>query len=257
MMSKPALIKHGLAILLCLVSCLPPQCSFAMGEDDPLWNRPSYAKKVILVGQRLLAVNHITEHVTFTVVTDETINAVSRDDASKVLVHTALLKVVESDDELAYVLGHEIGHIIKRHGLKRRVIVGGLGTVLGVALGMYTGETPEQKADFSEMAAWRLKPYLYNFTNEMELTADQVGIDLMAGAGYNPWGGYHMAQKIFGDGYLLRLFRSHPNAKTRLARIETQIKTQYPNAVMYPNPDQPLTPPDPNQAPAQPIYTQD
>src|SRR3954465_9700716 len=55
----------------------------------------------------------------------------------KVGVYTGLLQLAESDSELAIVMGHEIGHVIARHGAERMtegLAIAGIGVVSGLVL---------------------------------------------------------------------------------------------------------------------------
>jgi predicted Zn-dependent protease len=238
--------------MLMATSLLP---CYGEGENDPLWNRPSYSRKVILIGKRLLERNHITENIQFVVQSDELVNAGATDSDATVVVFTGLLKIIENDDELAFVMGHEIGHILKRHGLKANVTGKVLGTTLGVLSILAMGDDKDGMA-VGQMVNQKVENQTHRFMNGQELQADATGLDLMVGAGYDPWAGYRISEKIASDGYLMRFMRSHPNGKTRLARLENQIKTKYPSAKRYPNVSEPLKPADPNQPQAVPFYIQ-
>lgn len=52
-----------------------------------------------------------------------------------VYIYTGLLKLMESEAELAGVLGHEVGHIVARHGVRRLQQVIGINILLDIALG--------------------------------------------------------------------------------------------------------------------------
>ena len=228
---------------------------YSEGENDPLWNRPSYARKVMHIGKRMLEKNHLTENIIFTVKSDEEINAASLDTSGYVVVYTGLLKVIENDDELAFILGHEIAHVMKRHGLKKVVT----GRVLGFSLGLLSAMAlggDEDSVGIGNRVDENVRNQTNRFMNGQELEADALGLDLMVGAGYDPWAGYRITAKMANDGYLMRFMRSHPNGKLRLTRLEQQIKTKYPTAQRYPNPSEPLLPPNPDQPPAVPFYIQ-
>jgi predicted Zn-dependent protease len=241
---------------LTLLGTICPAITLAEGETDPLWNRPRFEKKVLLIGHRLLERNNIREHIGFSITSEAGINADARDDYAKVRVYNELLKVVDNDDELAWVIGHEIAHILKRHGLKKRIPTVILGNTVG-ALAALSATNPFETAYLFEKGKRRVANTTNNFMNGQEQEADAIGLDLMVGAGYDPWAAYRMGEKIFGDGYLMRFFRSHPNAKTRLAALEKQILAKYPNSKRYPAVSEPLAKPDASQQKPVPFYIQD
>lgn len=89
-----------------------------------------------------------------------------------------LLNFVNSDDELAAVLGHEMGHVERRHV----VTLGQKANILGILIGVLSILSP---------IAYALGGYggdlaFYKFSRQDELQADQYGLLLMTRAGYDP-----------------------------------------------------------------------
>ncbi len=91
-----------------------------------------------------------------------------------------LLALANTEAELAGVLGHEIGHIFERHTAERvsRSNVAGLGAAV---IGILTGDQ-----GVYQMAAQGAQLYLLSFSRSQEYEADQVGVRLLARAGYDP-----------------------------------------------------------------------
>ncbi len=91
-----------------------------------------------------------------------------------------LLALANTEAELAGVLGHEIGHIFEQHTAERvsRSNVAGLGAAV---LGILTGDQ-----GVYQMAAQGAQLYLLSFSRSQEYEADQVGVRLLARAGYDP-----------------------------------------------------------------------
>src|SRR6185312_16136114 len=103
-MRLPALCSLSLAALLIFQS-LAPLVAQAEGESDPLWNRPSYEKKVTQIGQRIQAANGITERILFVYSREHVLNATSdRRGGNNIVVYEDLLTLMDSDDELAAIL---------------------------------------------------------------------------------------------------------------------------------------------------------
>lgn len=228
------------AIYLLLALMFSATPLWAEGENDPLWNRPTYEKKLVDVGQRILAANGITEQISFNYVADSVKNATAgRRSGSTVTVHKGIIQYIESDDELAALLGHEIAHITMRHGRRLatasmgpKILQAGLVGVLlasgggvsaGAASGLLSGRKPGSQGLLTQ---GMIKPY----QRTLETEADNVGLNYMVRAGYNPlhmerfWG-----KALSGDGNPWRAFWStHPMGRTRLDNVRKQIALNYP-----------------------------
>lgn len=110
----------------------------------------------------------------------------------KIMIYTGLLEAVQSDDELAAVIGHEIAHALRDHTAEKistmsrnNSVASGLGSVLSIGLAMTTGINLHKTAqDVSQIGAHAMA----NLPNsrELEHEADRMGLELMARAGYNP-----------------------------------------------------------------------
>jgi predicted Zn-dependent protease len=105
-----------------------------------------------------------------------------------VYITRQLLGVMDDEAELAFVLGHEVGHIAARHGEKRQsastrnTILGALGQLLvgAVAGNSGLGQILQQGIGQGSQALTA------SFSREQEYEADQLGIRYMAAAGYDP-----------------------------------------------------------------------
>ena len=118
--------------------------------------------------------------------------------SGKVGVYTGLLALAENDSELAIVMGHEIGHVIARHGAERMseaMVIAGVGAVSAAAI--------EDKTDVQTRnlfllayggvtAVGRVLPH--SRANESE--ADRMGVIYAAKAGYDPRAAISFWQKM-------------------------------------------------------------
>jgi predicted Zn-dependent protease len=217
--------------LILLTAMLIPLQTWAEGENDPMWQRRTIEKKMVTVGQRILNANHIQQVVGFHFTKIDTPNAYATSTFGNVVVQRGLIQYFESDDELAGILAHEIGHVIKKHspkGLVRHTA----GTVLmtsalyGADLLLFLG-TPVISAMYLGHVARGGSGMGEVMSRSQEYEADQVGIDLMVKAGYNPYAFVSIMRKIGGDADYL--WSSHPMTSKRLARVEAQILKKYPD----------------------------
>lgn len=140
------------------------------------------------VGQRLGAVSHRPDlKFTFTVIDSPEINAFALP-GGYVYINRGLLAYLNSEAELAAVLGHEIGHITARHAVQQqsrgsfaRVAAGVGGVVAAVATG--SGYIGSQIMDVGSLWA---QAGLSGFGREHELEADTLGAEYLLNASYDP-----------------------------------------------------------------------
>ncbi len=155
----------------------------------------------------------------------------------KVGVYTGLLSLAESDSELAIVMGHEIGHVIARHGAERMseaMVIAGGGAVGAVAV--------ETKADAqtrdlfllaygSATTLGRVLPHSRG--NESE--ADRMGVIYAARAGYDPRASVSFWQKMAkqkeGAGAAAKVpgwMSTHPSDTKRIADLQAYLPQVIP-----------------------------
>ncbi|HEX5162519.1 MAG TPA: M48 family metalloprotease [Steroidobacteraceae bacterium] len=145
-----------------------------------LYDDQATQEYVNLVGQRVARVSDLpNEEFKFFVIDDEAINAFTTG-CCNVYVNRGLLLNINSEAELAGVLGHEIGHITARHPAKRQTR--GMAAQLGaMAAAILTGSSAIGQLANIGASAWMMG---YGRENEME--ADRLGMKYMVKAGYNP-----------------------------------------------------------------------
>ena len=143
--------------------------------DDPL-----VQKRVEDIGKKIAAVcdrKEISYH--FYVVNEKDINAFSLP-GGYVFVYKGLVDKVDNDDELAGVIGHEVGHIVARHSIKRLQ-----GSQLYSVLRILTAAAP-QTAEAGAAADVAVTQLMLGYSREDELLADQLGTRYALLAGYDP-----------------------------------------------------------------------
>jgi predicted Zn-dependent protease len=115
----------------------------------------------------------------FALIDDPAINAWALP-GGKCAANTGLLQFVQSDDELAIVIGHEIAHAVARHGGERMSQSLTAALVAEIALGRVDPLVRE-----AVFAAYGLGVGL-PFSRKHELEADRIGLFIAAAAGYDP-----------------------------------------------------------------------
>jgi len=142
------------------------------------------------LGQRLAKLSHRDQlQWHFTVLDSPEINAFALP-GGYVYVTRGIMAYLQSEAELAGVMGHEIGHVTARHGAQRatRQQDAGLGvlaaTVLGVVLeSQGVSGAGRLASDVSQTAA---AGYIASYGRDQELQADTLGAEYLARSAYNP-----------------------------------------------------------------------
>lgn len=105
----------------------------------------------------------------------------------KIGVHTGLMAVAKNQDQLATVVAHEVGHVLSRHGAERVSQQFAAGTAMQMVQA-YAGPDSSDSAKLA-MALLGLGTQvgvLLPYGRLQESEADVIGLDLMAGAGFDP-----------------------------------------------------------------------
>ncbi len=164
---------------------------------------------------------------------DETINAFALP-GGQLFVTDALLRIMDTEGELAGVLGHEIGHVVGRHGAQQMAKAQLTQGLTGAAvLATYDPEDPSSRGSAAVIA---LMGQLVNmkFGREDELESDEYGVEYMAKAGYDPRSMITVMEKLAqsNEGNSPpEFFSTHPNPENRVQRIQEAIDEVYPNGV--------------------------
>ena len=145
----------------------------------------------------------------------------------KVGVHTGILEVARNQHQLATVIGHEIAHVIARHGAERVSQQFAAQTALGLVQA-YTSDRPQQQQQMvmALLGAGAQVGVLLPFSRTQESEADRYGLDLMARAGFDPAASVELWQnmKAAARGRTPPEFLStHPAPDTRIRDLQRQV----------------------------------
>ncbi len=156
-------------------------------KSEPLTENQKAVEMVRRVGQRIAAVaNRPDFDWEFNVIESETQNAFCLP-GGKVAVYTGILPVCENEAGLAVVMSHEVAHAIARHGGERMTYqtAQNLGKS-AVGYVMQKQEEQKQKIVLTAYGAASEYGVILPYSRKHEMEADQIGVMLMAKAGYDP-----------------------------------------------------------------------
>ena len=157
-------------------------------------------EKINLVGSKILNANKIPNRVNFVLARGNyTLNAATYYSTKTVKIYTGLFNYIDNDDELAAILSHEIAH----------------------DMDFYDG--------FGKLIVMKFNSKAY------EYKADEIGIDYMVKAGYNPLAMITIMNKIGGESIFdWGTFTSHPKTSSRLMKDYEYIYKKYPSYLTSP-----------------------
>jgi len=150
------------------------------------------------------------------------VNAFACPDGS-VRVFAALMDIM-NDDELLGVIGHEIGHVLKRHSknaFKTQLLTGAMKDAVASTGGKAAALTDSQLGTLGE-ALINAK-----YSQKQESEADDCGYDFLVKNGKNPWGivmSFEKLQSLEGNSTqkasaVTKMFSSHPETKARIEKM--------------------------------------
>ena len=103
----------------------------------------------------------------------------------KIGVHTGILALTENQDQLAAVIGHEIAHVVSKHANERMSAKYATSIPLNIA-GFIYGNTYAGNQAIALLGMGSQVGLLLPFSRKHESEADELGMDMMAWAGFNP-----------------------------------------------------------------------
>lgn len=189
------------------------------------------------IGQRLLdagGVNAVLREkeipweFSFTLLeNDDTVNAFALP-GGPVFMTEALFDRLENEAQVAGILGHEIGHVIERHGAER-MAKNQLQQQLAGAVAVGTGD----------VSAGQIANYVGNFINmsygrDQELESDSYGLQFLVDAGYDPREMVNVMailKQASGGGSGPEFMQTHPLPQSRIDAIKAWIEERFPDGV--------------------------
>jgi beta-barrel assembly-enhancing protease len=163
----------------------------------------------------------------------KTINAFALP-GGQVFVTEALIKLLQTDGELAGVLAHEIFHVVGRHSAEQAARAQLSDGLTGAAV-MATYDPNDPSSTGSAQVAQLIGQMVnMSYGRDDELEADNQGVHYMAQSGYDPRAMMTVMQKLeqASNGQAPpEFFSTHPSPDRRIEQIQAQINKDFPNGV--------------------------
>ena len=195
-------------------------------KQMPMVTDPFLLDYVNRVGKRLANSQEARDSgfpFTFEVVADPSINAFALP-GGPMFINTGLLKAVDNEAQLAGVMGHEMSHVILRHGTNQASKAEFI-QLPAVLAAQMTGSSMAGK--LAQMGiGLGANSVLLKFSRTDESQADITGSHIMAEAGYNPIEMARFFEKLSAKGGqgVPQFFSDHPNPDNRQQAIEQEVR---------------------------------
>lgn len=196
-----------------------------MKQETPISTNREYNNMLQRVGERIAYVaapdmrNPDWEFVVFE--DDDQINAFAMP-GGKVAVYTGLFKLVEKEDDLAVVVGHEIAHVAAGHGNERvsqqLLAAGG---ALALQFGTRDMDSTQRSMLMAAYGAGATVGVILPYSRHHESEADEIGLLYMAKAGYDPRAaiGFWERMQARQGGGMPEFLSTHPTGATRIRKL--------------------------------------
>ncbi len=132
------------------------------------------------IGERIATAAGVPGQCTFTVINSDVVNAFA-EPGCYIYVTRGILSIMNSEDELASVLGHEVGHVVADHSAQRQNAAT-LSTLGALIVGVATGS-----GQLAQLAGQAAQLYTLNYSREQEFQSDDLGVRYLQRSGYNAY----------------------------------------------------------------------
>ena len=195
-------------------------------QERPIWRNNAANRRAQQVASRLIPLtgepNLPWEVVLFD---DPSINAFALPNG-KIGIHRGMMEAVENDDQLAAVIGHELGHVTADH-TSERIGTQQMSRLGATLIGSALGGGPEQANEIAGLlgmgATYGL---ILPFSRQQELEADRIGVTYMAQAGYAPAEALEFWQDRMvdsGGGGQPDFLSTHPSDQARIQQLQQML----------------------------------
>jgi len=201
--------------------------------DSKISSDPALNALVREVGARISAAAGKKDYNwEFIVIDDPTANAFALP-GGKVAFHTGIMPISKDADGVAAVMGHEVAHVLARHGAERMSQQQALSIGESALIIALTGRSPiVREGVLSAYGLGAKVGLLLPYSRKHELEADRIGLILMAKAGYNPEAAIAFWERMLAanrGGAPPQFLSTHPSDEQRIA----ELKSFLPEAAGY------------------------
>ena len=156
---------------------------------------------------------------------DETLNAFALP-GNKIGVHSGLIDLVDNQDQLAAVVGHEVGHVLARHSNERLSQETAVSTGLSIVQAVAQPQTALGQTAMGVLGLGAQYGVILPYSRVHESEADTIGLDLMARAGFDPRQSINLWLKMdqaSQGGQPIEFLSTHPSHASRIDNLRQHM----------------------------------
>ena len=211
-----------------------PQQDIEMGKEVAkdaekqlvLINHPNAGAYIDALGQQLAAKapNENKFPFTFKIVDDRSINAFALP-GGPVYVHRGAIEAADNEAQLAGVMGHEIGHVVLRHGTNQVTKAQLAQAPLSILGGVLGNKGIAQI--LSQVGGFAANSILLRYSRDAESEADLVGTQILYDLGYDPKAMAQFFDKLAKEhkgSQTEQFFSNHPIPENRIIKVNDEIR---------------------------------
>jgi predicted Zn-dependent protease len=145
---------------------------------------------------------------------------------NKIGVHSGMITLVENQDQLAAVIGHEVGHVLAKHSNERASQELAVNEGLAIVQAVGAPQSALGQTAFGLLGVGAQYGILMPYSRVQESEADMIGVDLMAKAGFDPRQSINLWQKMeqASQGQQpIEFMSTHPSNATRIQSLEQHM----------------------------------
>jgi predicted Zn-dependent protease len=204
------------------------QLSLEVERQAKLFDDPIVSEYVNRVVQNLARHSDVTFPVSIKIVESDQPNAFTLP-GGHMFIDTGLIRLTESEAELAATLAHELGHVAARHATRQATqsTIANIATIPLSILGGPAGMLARNAASIAMPMSF------LKFSRVFETEADDLGLQYMYEAGYDPSGSVDIFERLESlerkkPGTIAQLFNTHPMTSDRIQKAQKNIQLQLP-----------------------------
>ncbi|MDJ0648326.1 MAG: M48 family metallopeptidase [Xenococcaceae cyanobacterium MO_188.B19] len=205
-------------------------------RHNGLYPDPILQAYINRVGNRIVkksTVSYSTYPFQFYLLQDKrTVNAFALP-GGQVFLTAALLSRLNSEAQLAGVLGHEVAHVVARHGAEH-LAKQQLGAAISHAVTIAASDSSESARQTAILARAINQMINLKYGRQDELESDRLGVRFMIEAGYNPRGIMELMKILDAANKGAKppeFFSTHPDPGNRISKILAIIQQKFPNGI--------------------------
>jgi predicted Zn-dependent protease len=212
---------------------LGKQLSIEVQRQARMLDDPIIEEYINRLTQNLARNSDVKFPITIAIIDDDVVNAFTLP-GGYLFINTGLIRLSESESELASAISHELGHVAARHFVRqasRNDLINGATVPL-----IFLGGIPGLAA--RELANVGIPMGMFKFSRDFETEADMLGIQYLYKSGYDPTAAVDMFERVDAaearhPGAVSQLFNTHPLTTDRINKTQKNIQQNLPARSEY------------------------